>query len=206
MTDLPPVQADRIELQQLLLNLIINANEAMSDGAKRDLLIASTEGETDNVRVLVCDSGRGLDPAAADRIFQAEWAWGLQSVDRLSRGWADSSRLARMSLAAPSLSSAYPSDKRAHRRSARGRSKLDNIGKRGVRYLRSLGIGSRPPMSSIASILRCPRYARSTPHTMTADIPDRQLSAVADITTVRRTKPLWPAPRPAVRFSMRSLP
>jgi C4-dicarboxylate-specific signal transduction histidine kinase len=36
MTDLPPVQADRIELQQLLLNLIINANEAMSDGAKRD--------------------------------------------------------------------------------------------------------------------------------------------------------------------------
>ncbi len=71
MTDLPPVQADRIELQQLLLNLIINANESMSDGAKRDLLIASTEGETDNVRVLVCDSGRGLDPAAADRIFQA---------------------------------------------------------------------------------------------------------------------------------------
>jgi PAS domain S-box-containing protein len=71
MTDLPPVQADRIELQQLLLNLIINANESMSDGAKRDLLIASTEGETDSVRVLVCDSGRGLDPAAADRIFQA---------------------------------------------------------------------------------------------------------------------------------------
>ncbi len=69
--DLPPVQADRIELQQLLLNLIINANEAMSDGAKRDLLIASTEDEADNVRVLVCDSGQGLDPAAADRMFHA---------------------------------------------------------------------------------------------------------------------------------------
>jgi hypothetical protein len=166
MTDLPPVQADRIELQQLLLNLIINANEAMSDGAKRDLVIVSTEGETDNVRVLVCDSGRGLDPAAADRIFQAfytpspaEWAWGLQSADRLSRGWADSSRLARMSLAAPSLSSAYRSDKRAHRRSARGRSKLDNIGKRGVRYLRSLDhrrrAGGDPPCprSSLLQVL-----------------------------------------------------
>jgi C4-dicarboxylate-specific signal transduction histidine kinase len=68
--DLPPVQADRIELQQLLLNLIINAIEAMSDGAKRDLLIASTK-DANYVRVSVCDSGRGLDPAATDRIFQA---------------------------------------------------------------------------------------------------------------------------------------
>jgi PAS domain S-box-containing protein len=68
--DLPPVQADRIELQQLVLNLIVNAIEAMSDGARRDLLIASKKDDANNVRVSVCDSGRGLDPAAADRIFQ----------------------------------------------------------------------------------------------------------------------------------------
>jgi PAS domain S-box-containing protein len=68
--DLPPVQADRIELQQLVLNLIVNAVEAMSDGARRDLLIASKKDDANHVRVSVCDSGRGLDPAAADRIFQ----------------------------------------------------------------------------------------------------------------------------------------
>jgi PAS domain S-box-containing protein len=68
--DLPPVQADRIELQQLVLNLIVNAIEAMSDGARRDLLIASKKDDANHVRVSVCDTGRGLDPAAADRIFQ----------------------------------------------------------------------------------------------------------------------------------------
>jgi PAS domain S-box-containing protein len=69
--DLSPVQADRIELQQLLLNLIINAIEAMRDSAGRDLLIASTKDNANYVRVSVCDSGRGLDPATTDRIFQA---------------------------------------------------------------------------------------------------------------------------------------
>jgi PAS domain S-box-containing protein len=68
--DLPPVQADRIELQQLVLNLIVNAIEAMSDGARRDLSISSTTDDANHARVSVCDSGRGLDPAAADRIFQ----------------------------------------------------------------------------------------------------------------------------------------
>jgi signal transduction histidine kinase len=42
----------------------------MSDGARRDLLIASKKDDANNVRVSVCDSGRGLDPAAADCIFQ----------------------------------------------------------------------------------------------------------------------------------------
>src|SRR6266487_5467203 len=62
-------------------------------------------------RRLIACSTRSTRPSPA------EWAWGLQSVDRLSKGWADSSRLARMSPAAPSLNSAYPSNKRAPRRS-----------------------------------------------------------------------------------------
>ena len=68
--ELPPVQADRIEFQQVLLNLIINAVEAMEESVRRDLLIASRK-DGSNVWVEVCDSGRGLEPGTADRIFQA---------------------------------------------------------------------------------------------------------------------------------------
>ena len=67
--ELPPVQADRIEFQQVMLNLIINAIEAMEESVRRDLLIASrTDGS--KVRVEVCDSGQGLKPGTADHIFQ----------------------------------------------------------------------------------------------------------------------------------------
>jgi PAS domain S-box-containing protein len=69
--DLPPIEADRIELQQLLLNLIVNAIEAMSEARTRELLIVSNKGDAKEVRVSVCDSGRGLDPAATDRVFEA---------------------------------------------------------------------------------------------------------------------------------------
>ncbi len=67
--ELPPVHADRIELQQVMLNLIINAIEAMEDSVRRELLIASRK-DGSKVRVEVCDSGHGLEPGAADRIFE----------------------------------------------------------------------------------------------------------------------------------------
>jgi PAS domain S-box-containing protein len=67
--ELPPVQADRIEFQQVMLNLIINAIEAMEESARRDLLIASRK-DGSKVRVEVCDSGQGLKPEIADHIFQ----------------------------------------------------------------------------------------------------------------------------------------
>jgi PAS domain S-box-containing protein len=67
--ELPPVQTDRIEFQQVMLNLIINAIEAMEESARRDLLIASRK-DGSKVQVEVCDSGRGLTPGSADRIFQ----------------------------------------------------------------------------------------------------------------------------------------
>jgi PAS domain S-box-containing protein len=69
---LPPVQGDRVQLLQVLLNLIINAIEAMRDvgEAERELLI-STRREPDGVSVEVRDSGPGFAPADFERVFEA---------------------------------------------------------------------------------------------------------------------------------------
>ncbi|HVP62910.1 MAG TPA: ATP-binding protein [Myxococcaceae bacterium] len=71
--DLPCVLADRIQLQQLLLNLLINATEAMREvtGRPRDLLIESEERDGGQVLVAVRDTGVGLDPTTLERIFDA---------------------------------------------------------------------------------------------------------------------------------------
>jgi len=71
--DLPAVLGDRIQLQQLVLNLVINAIEAMSAVAdrSRELAITTRNGETDQVIVAVRDSGAGLDPKSSERIFEA---------------------------------------------------------------------------------------------------------------------------------------
>ena len=68
----PRLQGDRVQLQQVLLNLIINAIEAMRDvgEAERELLISS-RNEPDSVSVEVRDSGPGLTPEALDRVFEA---------------------------------------------------------------------------------------------------------------------------------------
>src|SRR5262245_43557835 len=67
---LPLVLADRVQLQQVLLNLILNASEAMGsveEGA-RELLI-SAEGDQAGILVAVRDSGPGIDPRQLDRVF-----------------------------------------------------------------------------------------------------------------------------------------
>ncbi len=71
--DLPPVRGDRVELQQVLLNLILNGCEAMSGSGRRprELLISSRKCETDEVMVSVRDSGVGIDPQTAERLFDA---------------------------------------------------------------------------------------------------------------------------------------
>jgi len=71
--DLPPVLGDRVELQQVLLNLILNGCEAMSGSGwrPRELLISSRKCETDEVMVSVRDSGVGIDPQIAERLFDA---------------------------------------------------------------------------------------------------------------------------------------
>ena len=69
---LPPVQGDRVQLQQILLNLIINAIEAMRDvGEEERELLISTRNEPDGVSVEVRDLGPGFTPAALERVFEA---------------------------------------------------------------------------------------------------------------------------------------
>ena len=70
---LPLIQGDRVQLQQVILNLIVNAVQAMSgvsEGA-RELLISTATAESDAVLVGVCDSGPGLPPSSLERLFEA---------------------------------------------------------------------------------------------------------------------------------------
>ncbi|SIO64021.1 PAS domain S-box-containing protein [Bradyrhizobium erythrophlei] len=67
---LPPVQGDRVQLQQVLLNLIINAIEAMRDvGEEERELLISSRNEPDGVSVEVRDSGPGFAPETLDHVF-----------------------------------------------------------------------------------------------------------------------------------------
>jgi C4-dicarboxylate-specific signal transduction histidine kinase len=64
--------ADRVQLQQVLLNLIVNAIDAMSaiDDRRRELTIVSAADGPETVAVEVRDSGMGLDPERAARLFE----------------------------------------------------------------------------------------------------------------------------------------
>ena len=69
---LPSVLGDRVQLQQVLLNLIMNAIEAMSTISGRRLLtIRSAMRDPESVTVSVRDSGVGIDPQKADHLFDA---------------------------------------------------------------------------------------------------------------------------------------
>ena len=72
VSDLPPVRGDRIQLQQVLLNLILNGLEAMGDGVggDRKLVIRTDLGGGGTVRVAVRDSGVGIPENTLDRIFE----------------------------------------------------------------------------------------------------------------------------------------
>jgi C4-dicarboxylate-specific signal transduction histidine kinase len=70
--DLPRIMGDRVQLQQVLMNLIVNSIDAMKevDGA-RELAVKSQRTEKEEVLVSVSDTGVGLPPQQADQIFNA---------------------------------------------------------------------------------------------------------------------------------------
>jgi two-component system, LuxR family, sensor kinase FixL len=70
--DLPPAVGDRIQLQQVLVNLILNGIDAMSatEMRSRVLTIESFRADADHIAVSVSDRGKGLSPEHADHIFE----------------------------------------------------------------------------------------------------------------------------------------
>jgi PAS domain S-box-containing protein len=70
--DLPPVIGDRVQLQQVILNLILNASQAMSgiDDRAKYMMIKTHQNENDEICLSVRDSGVGLSPHQMERIFE----------------------------------------------------------------------------------------------------------------------------------------
>ena len=71
--DLPPITGDRVQLQQVLLNLLRNASDAMAgvDDRPRQLLIRTEREGGDHVRVTVRDAGTGIERQGMDKLFDA---------------------------------------------------------------------------------------------------------------------------------------
>jgi PAS domain S-box-containing protein len=70
--ELPLVRGDRVQLQQVIVNLLRNGSDAMStvDGRPRELLFRTEVEEADRVRLSIQDSGVGFEPQSLDRLFQ----------------------------------------------------------------------------------------------------------------------------------------
>jgi C4-dicarboxylate-specific signal transduction histidine kinase len=72
LADLPQIMGDRVQLQQVLMNLMLNGIEAMKEvDGKRELVIKSRGAENEEVMVSVSDTGMGLPVEQADQIFKA---------------------------------------------------------------------------------------------------------------------------------------
>jgi signal transduction histidine kinase len=69
--DLPKVIADRVQLQQVLMNLMINGIEAMKDAEETRSLAIRSQRKDNEVVVSVSDSGVGLPPQQTEQIFNA---------------------------------------------------------------------------------------------------------------------------------------
>jgi C4-dicarboxylate-specific signal transduction histidine kinase len=72
-TVLPHIEGDRIQLQQVILNLVMNAVEAMScvPEDERELRITTSYDASHQIVLSVCDTGPGLHPKIVDRLFEA---------------------------------------------------------------------------------------------------------------------------------------
>jgi len=66
-----PVLVDRVQIQQVLINLIRNAIEAMANSDRKELIVRTRPAQQDLVRVTVADTGPGVDPVVARQLFTA---------------------------------------------------------------------------------------------------------------------------------------
>ena len=66
---IPRIMGDRVQLQQVLLNLILNGIEAMEDGGPYEVCVATELNGSEHLLVSVRDTGKGVDPTVAARIF-----------------------------------------------------------------------------------------------------------------------------------------
>jgi two-component system sensor kinase FixL len=64
------VLADKVQIQQVLLNLVRNAIEAMSDSPQRELLISTTPADDGMLMTSVADTGTGISPEVSDQLFR----------------------------------------------------------------------------------------------------------------------------------------
>jgi PAS domain S-box-containing protein len=92
--DLPQIMGDRVQLQQVMMNLIMNSIDAMKDvGGTRELAIKSQLAEDEQLLVSVSDTGVGLPPQQADQIFNAFFTTKLSGTGmglRISRSIVES--------------------------------------------------------------------------------------------------------------------
>jgi signal transduction histidine kinase len=71
-SDLPKMKADRVQLQQVLMNLMLNGIEAMRDmGTRGDPTIKSQQDDSPQLLISISDTGPGLEPTQAEQIFNA---------------------------------------------------------------------------------------------------------------------------------------
>ncbi len=66
----PPILVDRVQIQQVLVNLLRNASEAMASSPKRELTISTAGSEDSGVEVAVTDTGQGISEEVASRLFK----------------------------------------------------------------------------------------------------------------------------------------
>jgi hypothetical protein len=135
--DLPLVQGHQVQLIQVMINLIINAIEAMSRHAAgaRELLIRTVKTKSGSVLVAARDSDPGVDPENLERILDAftmravVWDQIYRSAARSSRLMGDDCRRPGARPRVPSCSSAYRRARTAHRELVRvGASRVCAIG------------------------------------------------------------------------------